>query len=124
VNLGWKLAQVHGSPPKSLLDTYQAERHPIGARVLNRGDERRTTLREAMIAVYGTDFPDHVRRCSAIGGALQIEDSQGSCPISRQRGEEPSARRISTANGLFICSNSEVAPPTDVRPTILNPSPT
>ena len=58
VNLGWKLAQVvHGTSPESLLDTYQAERHPIGARVLkttmaqtalNRGDERTKALRETM----------------------------------------------------------------------------
>ena len=35
MNLGWKLAQVvNGTSPESLLDTYQAERHPIGARVL------------------------------------------------------------------------------------------
>ena len=35
VNLGWKLAQVvKGISPVSLLDTYQAERHPVGARVL------------------------------------------------------------------------------------------
>jgi 3-(3-hydroxy-phenyl)propionate hydroxylase len=35
VNLGWKLAQVvNGTSPESLLDTYHAERHPIGARVL------------------------------------------------------------------------------------------
>src|SRR5947209_11839200 len=35
VNLGWKLAQVvKGTAPESLLDTYHAERHPIGARVL------------------------------------------------------------------------------------------
>lgn len=35
VNLGWKLAQVvHGTSPDSLLDTYQAERHPVAARVL------------------------------------------------------------------------------------------
>jgi 2-polyprenyl-6-methoxyphenol hydroxylase-like FAD-dependent oxidoreductase len=35
VNLGWKLAQVvKGISPESLLDTYHAERHPIGARVL------------------------------------------------------------------------------------------
>ena len=35
VNLGWKLAQVvKGTSPESLLDTYHAERHPIGARVL------------------------------------------------------------------------------------------
>ena len=35
VNLGWKLAQVvDGTSPDSLLDTYHAERHPVGARVL------------------------------------------------------------------------------------------
>ena len=36
VNLGWKLAQVvDGTSPESLLDTYHAERHPVGARVLH-----------------------------------------------------------------------------------------
>src|SRR5438067_12799135 len=35
VNLGWKLAQVvKGTSPESLLDTYHAERHPVGARAL------------------------------------------------------------------------------------------
>ncbi len=35
VNLGWKLAQVvRRISPERLLDTYHAERHPIGARVL------------------------------------------------------------------------------------------
>ena len=35
VNLGWKLAQVvQETAPDSLLDTYQAERHPVTARVL------------------------------------------------------------------------------------------
>lgn len=34
-NLGWKLAaEVRGTAPAGLLDTYQAERHPIGAQVL------------------------------------------------------------------------------------------
>ncbi|GAA2900912.1 FAD-dependent oxidoreductase [Actinoplanes cyaneus] len=36
LNLGWKLAAtVHGTAPDGLLDTYTAERHPIGARVLD-----------------------------------------------------------------------------------------
>ena len=35
VNLGWKLAQVvGGTSPDGLLDTYDAERHPVAARVL------------------------------------------------------------------------------------------
>ena len=56
VNLGWKLAQVvNGTSPDSLLDTYHAERHPIGARVLRntmaqtalgRGDDRTKALRD------------------------------------------------------------------------------
>src|SRR5689334_2199636 len=48
VNLGWKLAQVvKGTSPESLLDTYQAERHPVAARVL------RTTM--AQVAMQRTD---------------------------------------------------------------------
>jgi 2-polyprenyl-6-methoxyphenol hydroxylase-like FAD-dependent oxidoreductase len=36
MNLGWKLAAtVHGTAPAGLLDSYHAERHPIGARVLD-----------------------------------------------------------------------------------------
>src|SRR5205814_105995 len=67
VNLGWKLAQVvHGTSPESLLDIYQAERHPIGARVLkntmaatalNRGDERTKALRETMSELLSMDEP-------------------------------------------------------------------
>ena len=58
VNLGWKLAQVvHGTSPESLLDTYHAERHPVGARALRntmaltaveRGDDRAEALRGMM----------------------------------------------------------------------------
>lgn len=58
VNLGWKLAQVvHATSPESLLETYHAERHPIGARVLRntralsaleRGEDRMEALREMM----------------------------------------------------------------------------
>ena len=59
VNLGWKLAQViRGTSPESLLDTYHAERHPVGARVLRNTmaqvalshiDDRSKALREAVL---------------------------------------------------------------------------
>ena len=58
VNLGWKLAQViAGTSPDTLLDTYHAERHPVGARVLkatmaqvalHREDDRTLAAREIM----------------------------------------------------------------------------
>jgi 2-polyprenyl-6-methoxyphenol hydroxylase-like FAD-dependent oxidoreductase len=36
MNLGWKLAaMVRGDAPAGLLDSYEAERHPLGARVLD-----------------------------------------------------------------------------------------
>jgi hypothetical protein len=36
MNLGWKLAAtIRGTAPAGLLDTYEAERHPIGAKVLD-----------------------------------------------------------------------------------------
>ncbi len=65
VNLGWKLAQVvHRTSPHSLLDTYHAERHPVGARVvrntmaqvaLSRTDERSKALRDATLELLSLD---------------------------------------------------------------------
>ncbi|HEX2153391.1 MAG TPA: FAD-dependent monooxygenase [Acidimicrobiia bacterium] len=67
VNLGWKLAQVvEGTSPESLLDTYHAERHPVGARVLHntmaqvalaRLDERSRALRDIMLELLEMDEP-------------------------------------------------------------------
>jgi 2-polyprenyl-6-methoxyphenol hydroxylase-like FAD-dependent oxidoreductase len=67
VNLGWKLAQVvSGRSPESLLDTYQAERHPIGARVLKltmaqtalmRGDERTKASHETVTELLKMEAP-------------------------------------------------------------------
>lgn len=67
VNLGWKLARVvKGTSPDTLLDTYHAERHPVGARVLQntmaqvallRIDERSQALRETMLGILEMDGP-------------------------------------------------------------------
>jgi hypothetical protein len=67
VNLGWKLAQVvNQTSPESLLDTYHAERHPVGARVLHNTmaqvalsspDERHQALRETMVELLSMDEP-------------------------------------------------------------------
>ena len=65
VNLGWKLAQVvKGTSPESLLDTYHAERHPVGARILRntmaqvaltRTDDRTEALREIVADLLSLD---------------------------------------------------------------------
>jgi len=67
VNLGWKLAQVvKGASPESLLDTYHAERHPVGARVLRntmaqvalrRPDDRSKALNDSVAELLKMDEP-------------------------------------------------------------------
>jgi 3-(3-hydroxy-phenyl)propionate hydroxylase len=67
VNLGWKLAQViEGTSPESLLDTYHAERHPVGARALRntmaqvalrRMDDRSKVLGDIVSELFGLDEP-------------------------------------------------------------------
>jgi hypothetical protein len=67
VNLGWKLAQVVGQiSPESLLDTYQAERHPVAARVLQhtmaqtaftRSDARLDALRDTISELLVMEEP-------------------------------------------------------------------
>src|SRR5260221_1257586 len=67
VNLGWKLAQVvNGTSPVSLLDTYQAERNPVGARglrntmaqrALGAPDDRSVALRDTVMELLRMDEP-------------------------------------------------------------------
>lgn len=67
VNLGWKLAQViKQTSPASLLDTYHAERHPVGARVLRntmaqvalrRTDDRTKALGDYVSELLSMDGP-------------------------------------------------------------------
>jgi 3-(3-hydroxy-phenyl)propionate hydroxylase len=85
VNLGWKLAQViSGTSPESLLDSYHAERHPVGARVLentmaqvalSRIDERSKALRDTMLELLSMDEPR--KHIAATISALDIHYDLG-----------------------------------------------
>src|SRR5205814_2075396 len=66
VNLGWKLAQVvKRTSPDSLLDTYHAERHPVGARVLQ------TTM--AQVALHREDERSKAAR-DIVGELLKMDE--------------------------------------------------
>jgi len=68
VNLGWKLAQViKGTSPDSLLDTYHAERHPVGARVL------KATM--AQVALHREDARTLAAR-EIVGDLLKLEEAR------------------------------------------------
>jgi 3-(3-hydroxy-phenyl)propionate hydroxylase len=85
VNLGWKLAQVvAGTSPDALLDTYGAERHPVGARVLRNTmvavalsdpGERNQALREAFGELVAFDEPR--RQVAATLAGLDIRYDLG-----------------------------------------------
>jgi hypothetical protein len=85
VNLGWKLAQVaKGISPDSLLDTYHAERHPVGARVLRttmaqvaltRVDDRSEALRDSVAELLSLDEPR--KRFGAMMSGLDIQYDLG-----------------------------------------------
>ncbi|QHC29227.1 FAD-dependent monooxygenase [Streptomyces sp. HF10] len=91
LNLGWKLAAVvRGRAPESLLDTYTAERHPIGAWVLDwtraqialmRPDRHARALRRVVedLAGSGAGTTYLVNRVS---GVWQRYDLPGSHPLT------------------------------------------
>jgi 2-polyprenyl-6-methoxyphenol hydroxylase-like FAD-dependent oxidoreductase len=49
-NLGWKLGQVLAGAPDSLLDSYDAERRPIAARVLGKSSELYQNIDQGRLA--------------------------------------------------------------------------
>ena len=79
MNLGWKLAAaVRGSAPPGLLDSYEAERHPVGAEVLRLtdafnqmvlGNSRVRRLVRAAVIGTVTRVPRGGRRFCANGSA-------------------------------------------------------
>ncbi|MDX6232359.1 MAG: 3-(3-hydroxy-phenyl)propionate hydroxylase [Nocardioidaceae bacterium] len=122
VNLGWKLAQVVAkTSPESLLDTYHAERHPVGARVLQNTmaqvalsapDDRHQALRSTMTQLLGMDEPR--RRVAAMISALDIHYDLGDGhPLLGRRMPDLD---LQTADGLTRVFNLLH----DARPVLLN----
>jgi 2-polyprenyl-6-methoxyphenol hydroxylase-like FAD-dependent oxidoreductase len=94
VNLGWKLAHVvRGTSPESLLDTYETERHPVAARVLQntmaatallRSDARVDALRGVLSDLLGMDEPRRAL-AGAISGLDIRYDLGGEHPLVGRR---------------------------------------
>ena len=105
VNLGWKLAQVvRGVSPDSLLDTYHAERHPVGARVLQntiaqnvllRASPGIDALRTMLTEFLGMDEPR--RRLAGMLSALDVHYDLG--PGHPLLGRRVPDLDLSTADG-------------------------
>ena len=127
VNLGWKLAQVvNRTVPESLLDTYHAERHPVGARVLRntmasvalrRPDERTRALRDTIAELLSMDEPR--RRFAAMMSGLGVHYDLGHSDLDKRHpllGRRMPDLDLVTADGplrVFALLH-------DARPVLLN----
>jgi 3-(3-hydroxy-phenyl)propionate hydroxylase len=122
VNLGWKLAQVlNGSSPDGLLDTYGAERHPVGARVLrttmaqvalSRTDEGTEAVRETLAELLGMDEPR--KRIAGMLSGLDIHYDLGDGhPLLGRRMPDLDLVTADGALRLFTLLH-------DARPVLLN----
>ncbi|EKX63304.1 FAD binding domain protein [Streptomyces ipomoeae 91-03] len=66
-NLGWKLAaEVNGWAPEGLLDSYHAERHPVGARVL--------AVARAQMVLMRTDDPGATALRGLFAELMDLDD--------------------------------------------------
>ena len=122
VNLGWKLAQViNQTSPESLLDTYHAERHPVGARVLHntmaqvalgKSDERHEALRDIMTDLLAMDGPR--RHIAAMMCGLDIHYDLGEGhPLLGRRMPDLDVHTAGGPTPVFTLLH-------DARPVLLN----
>jgi 3-(3-hydroxy-phenyl)propionate hydroxylase len=122
VNLGWKLAQVvNTTSPATLLDTYHAERHPVGARVLHNTmaqvalsnpDERHQALRDTMADLLGMDEPR--KRVAGMLSGLDIHyDLGGGHPLIGRRMPDLDLHTADGPTRVFALLH-------DARPVLLN----
>jgi 3-(3-hydroxy-phenyl)propionate hydroxylase len=123
VNLGWKLAQVvNETSPENLLDTYHAERHPVGARVLHNTmaqvalsrppDDRHQALRDTMTELLSMDEPRRRIAAELIGLDIHYDLGDGHPLLGRRMPDLD----LHTADGptrVFTLLH-------DARPVLLN----
>ena len=94
VNLGWKLAEVvRGTAPETLLDTYHAERHAVGARTLKntmtqvalrRPDDRSKALSDAVTELLQLDEPRRRWGAEYSGLAIHYDFDEGHPLLGRR----------------------------------------
>ncbi|WP_433325227.1 FAD-dependent monooxygenase [Spirillospora sp. CA-294931] len=131
-NLGWKLAAtVRGWAPPGLLDTYHAERHPVGERVLRNtraqgtlylSGEEIEPLRTVMTEIVA--LPEAGRHLSGMVSGLDIryDAGPGDHPLLGARlpdlelalpggGRTRVAELLHPARGVFLTTKGDDLPP-------------
>ncbi len=122
VNLGWKLAEVvKRTAPDSLLDTYHAERHPVGARVLQttmaqvalqRPDERTSAARNVIAELLRMEEPRKRIAAELSGLGIRYNFGDGHPLLGRRM---PDLDLITASGPLRVFTLLH-----DARPVLLN----
>ena len=122
VNLGWKLAQVvNRTSPEGLLDTYHAERHPVGTRVLRntmalvalrRPDDRTEALRDTIAELVGMDEPRRRLAAEMSGLGIHYDLGEGHPLLGRRM---PDLDLVTADGSLRVFTLLH-----DARPVLLN----
>ena len=115
-NLGWKLAMVVlGRADPELLDTYTAERHPVGAQVLRDSRAESALLRtdphtEALRGVLGDmlNNPQAARTLLELSHGLRIRYGDDKNPVV---GTFATGRQLLDGRGLYVGPAGEVVAP-------------
>ncbi len=122
MNLGWKLASVvRRTSPESLLDSYHAERHPVGARVLrttlaavalSSNDDRHAALRDIVADLLGLDEP-RTRVAAMLSGLDVRYDLGDGHPLVGRRMPDLDVRTADGPTRVFTLLH-------DARPLLLD----
>ncbi|HEX5396342.1 MAG TPA: FAD-dependent monooxygenase [Candidatus Limnocylindria bacterium] len=122
VNLGWKLAEVlKGTAPQALLDSYQAERHPVAARVLRgtmaqmalqRPDARAHAMADTFSELLGLDEPRRFMAAELSGLGVHYDLGDGHPLVGRRM---PDLDLVTNAGPLRLFALLH-----DARPMLLN----
>ena len=98
-NLGWKLAAVARGAAPALLDSYEAERRPVAARVLALSDKRLAQIVEQKGLPDRRDASTTQLGVSYRGSAL-VRDDRGTTALLRAGDRAPDALGLLTLDGI------------------------
>ncbi|MFI9271061.1 FAD-dependent monooxygenase [Kitasatospora sp. NPDC052896] len=123
-NLGWKLAaQLHGWAPERLLDSYHAERHPVGAMVLENTraqgvlsspDPDARALRATVAGLL--TVPEANRRIAGMISGLDIRYPMPGSPAHPLLGARLPGIELPTGRGLLLTSGQQPGPVAALAP--------
>jgi len=100
-NLGWKIGQVLAGAHDSLLDTYEAERRPVAARVLGLSSELYSNMASKPLAAAKRGDEERQLSLSYRGGPLAVADGRDGIAAGDRAPDAPYTDSAGRAGRVF-----------------------